>query len=41
MVMVPNWGVFTKRFGVPRFTMFRTLKASPRNWKLARSALVL
>lgn len=29
--MVPNCGVLTKRFGVPRFTMLSTLKASPRN----------
>src|SRR5690242_3926734 len=35
--MVPNWGVFTKRFGVPRFTLFNALKASARNWKLALS----
>ena len=35
IVMVPNCGVFTKRFGVPRLTMLRALNASPRNWKLA------
>src|ERR1035437_1065965 len=37
MVIVPNWGVFTNRLGVPRLTLFSALKASPRNWKLAFS----
>ena len=35
--MVPNCAVFTKRFGVPRFTLFRLLKASSRRWNLAVS----
>jgi hypothetical protein len=29
-VMVPNCAVFTKRFGVPRFTLLSELNASPR-----------
>ena len=37
IVMVPNWGVLTKRLGVPRLTLFNALKASLRNWKLAFS----
>ena len=37
MVMVPNCGVFTYRFGVPRFTLFNALKASPRNCRLVLS----
>src|SRR5260370_30965193 len=37
MVIVPNCGVFTKRLGVPRFTLFRALNASARNWKLVLS----
>src|SRR6478609_4640708 len=39
MVIVPNWGVLTKRFGVPRFVLFRELNASARNWKLAFSVI--
>src|SRR2546422_5852029 len=39
MVIVPNCGVFTKRFGVPRFTLFSALNASARNWKLVRSLM--
>jgi hypothetical protein len=35
MLTVPNCGVLTKRFGVPRLTLFNALKASPRNWKLS------
>src|SRR5436189_6485204 len=31
-VIVPNWAVLTKRFGVPRFTLFKPLKASKRTW---------
>ncbi len=37
MVIVPNCGVFTKRFGVPKFTLFSALNASARNWKLVLS----
>ena len=37
MVIVPNCGVFTKRFGVPKFTLFNALNASARNWKLVLS----
>jgi len=31
IVIVPNCGVLTNRFGVPRLTILETLNASPRN----------